>query len=53
MKLTAALNALSGLLVTEGDRRRLRIELESAHDDEEQDASVTAIQDYRNKLGLG
>jgi hypothetical protein len=43
--------ALSDLLVTEADRRRLRIELE-APKPEGPSASVTAINDYRKELGL-
>lgn len=43
-------SALGSLLVTEGDRRRLRIELEAPVEQEE-DASVTAIADYKKALG--
>jgi hypothetical protein len=39
------------LLVTEGDRRRVRIELDAPQDNSEP-ASVTAINDYRQGLGL-
>lgn len=44
-------SAFERLLVTEGDRRRVRIEL---HEPEEETApaSVTAIADYRKDLGL-
>lgn len=43
--------AMERLLVTEGDRRRVRIEL-SAPESEEEPASVTAIADYKQGLGL-
>lgn len=44
-------SALGNLLVTEGDRRRVRIEL---HEPEEEttSASVLAIADYKKELGL-
>lgn len=44
-------SAMSSLLLTEGERRRMRIELERPAPDED-DASVTAIQDYKHALGL-
>lgn len=50
MKLTATLNALTGLLITEGDRRRLRLELQQPQE-ETTPASVAAIDDYRARLG--
>lgn len=44
-------SAMERLLVTEGDRRRLRIELHEP-EPEGEPASVTAIASYREKLGL-
>lgn len=44
-------SALSNLLVSEGDRRRVRIEL-SAPEAEEEPASVTAIDAYKKQLGV-
>ncbi|MFG1602858.1 hypothetical protein [Actinoplanes sp. NPDC049265] len=44
-------SALERLLVTEGDRRRVRIELHEPEDDSEP-ASVLAIADYKRDLGL-
>lgn len=44
-------SALERLLVAEGDRRRVRIELH-APDDEAEPAAVLAIADYRRDLGL-
>lgn len=41
----------ASLLVTEGDRRRLRIELEEPEEGQEE-ASVTAINKYQKALGL-
>lgn len=43
--------AMGSLLVTEGDRRRLRVEL-TAPPTGESEASVTALADYRAELGL-
>lgn len=49
---TGALSALGNLLVTEGDRRRARIELErAAGDDPEEDAAVADFAAYQRKLG--
>ena len=42
--------AMTSLLVTEGDRRRVRIEL-SAPEEEGESAAVLAIADYRAELG--
>ena len=42
--------AMASLLVTEGDRRRMHIEL-SATDDGGESAAVLAIADYRTELG--
>jgi hypothetical protein len=44
-------SALERLLVTEGDRRRVRIELHEP-DDDSTPASVVAIEDYRRELGV-
>lgn len=44
-------SAMSSLLVTEADRRRVHIEL-AAPEDESENASVTAIADYQAGLGL-
>lgn len=40
------------LLVTEGDRRRLRVELERVPESEE-DADVSELGEYRRRLGAG
>ncbi|MEU7905873.1 hypothetical protein [Actinoplanes sp. NPDC049118] len=45
-------SAMERLLVTEGDRRRVRIELHEPEDDTEP-ASVLAIAAYKRDLGLG
>ncbi|MFC4334075.1 phage terminase small subunit [Salininema proteolyticum] len=47
--LTAIYSAMSSLLVTEGDRRRVRIELETDEDDTA-DTAVIAIEDYKRRL---
>ncbi|MER5312685.1 hypothetical protein ABT034_33485 [Streptomyces sp. NPDC002773] len=48
----AALNSvMSSLLTTEGDRRRVRIELERKQAVKVVPASVTAIADYRSSIG--
>ncbi len=44
-------SAMERLLVTEGDRRRVRIELHEP-DDDDTPASVVAIEGYRRDLGL-
>lgn len=49
MMLTAIMSAMSNLLVTEGDRRRVRIEL-TAPEPEKADAAVLAIADYKQAL---
>jgi len=47
----AVTSAMSNLLVTEGDRRRLRLELEREPSGSEEDADgVTWIDDARNRL---
>ena len=51
--LSAYLKAMAGLMVSEGDRRRAGLELErGAAVDTETPAGVTAIDDYRDKLGM-
>lgn len=47
----SVMSAMSELLTTEGARRRARMELE--REESAEDASVTAIADYRSALGLG
>lgn len=47
----AVLSGMTELLTTEGARRRARIELEKAASDVTQDPSVTALDDYRRRLG--
>ena len=50
--LSAYLKAMSSLLVTEGDRRRSRVELErGAAVDADEEASVTMLADFQSKLG--
>lgn len=50
--LSAYLKAMSSLLVTEGDRRRARLELQRAVAvDEDEKASVASIADYQSQLG--
>jgi hypothetical protein len=46
----ALMSAMSELLVTEGARRRVRIEIERGQAQEK--ASVSAIEDYKKQLGL-
>lgn len=47
----AVLSGATSLLVTEGDRRRLRIELERAGAvDADEEAAVTALDEYRRRL---
>jgi hypothetical protein len=48
----AALNSLmGGLLTTEGDRRRARMELERKKPAQITSAKVTALDDYRSAFG--
>lgn len=48
----AVLQSSSSLLVTEGERRRLRLELARGPQvDEDEAASVAAMADYRRRLG--
>lgn len=49
MMFAAVMSAMNELLTTEGARRRVRMEL--VREEPEQDASVTAIADYRKQLG--
>ncbi len=42
--------ALTALLVTEGDRRRARIEVQRPANDEERPADFTTLDDYRRRL---
>lgn len=49
--LTAILSGFGSLAATEGDRRRLRIELERAGEgDEDEAAGVTAIHEWQRRL---
>lgn len=50
MMLTSIMSGLSSLLLTEGERRRVRIELEA--ETTEDDAEVVAIDGYRAALGV-
>lgn len=48
----AVLNGSTELMTTEGARRRLRLELQRGNVvDEDEDASVSALSEYRKKLG--
>lgn len=50
--LTAYLRGMTALMVTEGDRRRARLELERPSGEEApQPAGVTALDEYRKALG--
>jgi len=49
---TALLRGMTSLMVTEGDRRRARLELQRSGEDEGPSASVTAITDARSALTL-
>lgn len=49
--LAAWLKAMTSLMVTEGDRRRLRLELERPAAGEADDGKVTWIEDARKRLG--
>ena len=49
--LTAILSGFGALAATEGDRRRLRIELERVQDeDPDEQAGVTAIDEWQRRL---
>lgn len=45
------MSGMTSLLVTEGDRRRMRLEIERVDAEEEADAAVVAIEDYVRELG--
>ena len=49
-KLSAILGGASRLMTTEGDRRRMRIELSKPTVDEDEEAAVTALDDYRARF---
>lgn len=49
-ELAVIYSSLSALGFTEGDRRRMRIELESPHEDEGPDAAVVAMDEYKAML---
>lgn len=52
--LASVLQLTTALMTTEGDRRRLRLELSRATEvDEDEAASVAALDDYRKRLGGG
>lgn len=51
--LAAWLKAMTTLMVTEGDRRRLRLELSRPEEGEEADADVSELDEYRQKLRSG
>lgn len=51
MMLASIMSGLTSLLLTEGDRRRARIEL-TAPEPEKPTAAVLALADYRDQLGL-
>lgn len=46
----AVWSAMNDLLTTEGDRRRVKLELERVRGDEKPPASVTVLDDYRAAL---
>ena len=49
--LTAILSGFGSLAATEGERRRLRIELDRAeHQDADEDAAVAALDEWRDRL---
>lgn len=47
---SSIMSASATLLTTEGDRRRLRLELERHVTDADEDAAVAALDDYRSRL---
>lgn len=49
-KLSAILGGSSRLMTTEGDRRRMRIELSKPTVDADEDAAVTALDEYRARF---
>lgn len=48
--LSVAMAGSSSLLATEGDRRRLSVELQRQAGDADEDAAVAALADYRDRL---
>ena len=52
MMLQVITSEMTSLLFSEGDRRRVRIEL-SRTDNSDEDARVIAINSYRDELGAG
>lgn len=51
MLFSSVMSAMSSLLTTEGDRRRLRIEFErNAATDADEEAAVTALNEWRDRL---
>lgn len=51
MMLASINSAMSSLLVTEADRRRVRMELDRAQPDDEEAGSVSEIDEWRRRLG--
>lgn len=49
-KLSAILSGSSRLMTTEGDRRRMRIELARPVEDEDETAAVVALDGYRSRF---
>lgn len=49
-KLSAILSGSSRLMTTEGDRRRMRIELARPVEDEDENAAVVALDGYRSRF---
>lgn len=48
--LSAWLRAMTSLMVTEGDRRRLRLELQRPDEGDEEATSVSELDEYRRRL---
>lgn len=53
MRFQVIMQSLANLLVTEADRRRIRIELEEPQEDEGPSAAVLALADYEKQLKSG
>lgn len=49
----AVWSAMADLLTTEAARRRVRMEIERGDGEQQQPASVTAMADYKQRLGAG
>ncbi|WIV44524.1 hypothetical protein [Glutamicibacter nicotianae] len=49
--LASIMSALSSLLLTEGDRRRVQVELNRKQPDEGEDENVTRMDKWKQKLG--